>query len=105
MNAEYAMFYMSKTFSKRLALLRTKAGLTQQELASRAGMSISHLNRLENDQDKNPRKKTIDTLSSVLGVDPSALLYGVSKKERGEEEFEPVYMIPLLSGAVSAGQF
>ena len=46
----------------------------------------------------------MDALSQALDVDPSALLYGVSKKDK-EQEFEPVCMIPLLSGSVSAGQF
>ena len=55
---------------------REQALLTQQELADRAGIGLTTLNRIENDRAE-PHFRTIRKLAAALGVDPSELVKGV----------------------------
>jgi transcriptional regulator with XRE-family HTH domain len=52
---------------------RERALLTQQELADRAGIGLTTLNRIENDHAE-PHFRTIRKLAKALGVDPAALI-------------------------------
>jgi transcriptional regulator with XRE-family HTH domain len=52
---------------------RERALLTQQELADRAGIGLTTLNRIENDHAE-PHFRTIRKLARALGVDPAALV-------------------------------
>jgi transcriptional regulator with XRE-family HTH domain len=52
---------------------RERALLTQQELADRAGIGLTTLNRIENDHAE-PHFRTIRKLAKALGVDPTALI-------------------------------
>src|SRR5947199_9838652 len=59
---------------------RTEAGLTQQELADRAGLSVRALRDLEQDRVARPRAPSIRRLQAVLGLPDSRwaeLLAGV----------------------------
>ena len=53
--------------------VRERALLTQQELADRAGIGLTTLNRIENDHAE-PQFRTIRKLAKTLGVDPAALI-------------------------------
>jgi transcriptional regulator with XRE-family HTH domain len=53
--------------STRLQQLRQQAGLTQQELASKAGVTLSVLARIEAGRIKAPRWDTICALADALG--------------------------------------
>jgi transcriptional regulator with XRE-family HTH domain len=53
--------------------VRERALLTQQELADRAGIGLTTLNRIENDHAE-PHFRTIRKLAKALGVDPAALI-------------------------------
>jgi transcriptional regulator with XRE-family HTH domain len=53
--------------------VRERALLTQQELADRAGIGLTTLNRIENDHAE-PQFRTIRKLAKALGVDPAALI-------------------------------
>lgn len=55
-------------FAKRLRELRIKAGLTQEELAKRAGISVKYLQNLESDNPKNPTLITLSKLAKGLNV-------------------------------------
>jgi len=57
-------------FSKKLRESREKAGLTQQQLAEKAGIPQSHVSRLENKQ-HSPSAKTIQKLAIALNEDPT----------------------------------
>jgi len=62
--------------SKKIRDAREKAGMTQQQLAEKAGLPQSHISRLEKGQ-HSPAAKTLEKLSHALGVskkyfDPSA---------------------------------
>jgi len=60
----------------RIKELREKAGLTQAQLAAKAGLQQSHVSRLEN-AEYSPTHKTLEKIASAHGVevgsiDPSA---------------------------------
>ena len=55
-------------FGKRLKALREAAGLTQQQLAVKAGLSVSNLSQLEQGQKTDPRISTVAALAGALGV-------------------------------------
>lgn len=61
-----------KTFAKRLMLSRKSAGLTQQQLAEKAGIDRAIISRYEVGNAM-PRAKTIEKLAAALNV-PVALL-------------------------------
>jgi transcriptional regulator with XRE-family HTH domain len=52
---------------------RERALLTQQELAQRAGIGLTTLNRIENDHAE-PHFRTIRKLAKALRVDPAVLI-------------------------------
>jgi transcriptional regulator with XRE-family HTH domain len=52
---------------------RERALLTQQELAERAGIGLTTLNRIENDHAE-PHFRTIRKLAKALSVDPAVLI-------------------------------
>ncbi len=53
---------VSKQLGDRIRLLRQKQGLTQNELAQRAGISTKYLQNLEG---KDPKRASIDTLQGL----------------------------------------
>lgn len=53
--------------------VRERALLTQEELASRAGIGLTTLNRIENDRSE-PHFRTIRKLAKALDVDPRELI-------------------------------
>lgn len=53
--------------------VRERALLTQEELANRAGIGLTTLNRIENDRAE-PHFRTIRKLAKALDVDPAELL-------------------------------
>lgn len=53
----------------RLQELRKRAGLTQQELAVRAGVSLGAIAQLESGRRRFPRIKTALAIARVLGVE------------------------------------
>jgi transcriptional regulator with XRE-family HTH domain len=53
--------------------VRERALLTQEELAARAGIGLTTLNRIENDRAE-PHFRTIRKLAKALSVDPAELL-------------------------------
>jgi predicted ATPase/DNA-binding XRE family transcriptional regulator len=55
-------------FSRRLRRLRVAAGLTQQELAERAGVSVRAISDLEREINERPRRDTAAMLANGLGL-------------------------------------
>ena len=67
------------TFGQRLRELRTDRGLTQRELAGKAGISITYLSKLETGALPPPRERTILALADFLNAD-QAELFGLARK-------------------------
>lgn len=73
-------------FGARLRRLREAAGLTQEELASRAGLTAKAISALERGERKRPYPHTVRSLADALGLseeDRASLLAAVPR--RGEE--------------------
>lgn len=65
---------MKDSFASRLKYFRTAAGLTQQQLSTRSGVSRKQISDLEQEIQANPRDLTISKLAEALDVDPSNLV-------------------------------
>jgi transcriptional regulator with XRE-family HTH domain len=63
-------------FGTNLRRARTQSGLSQMELAGRAGLSVSQIYRLETGR-RDPRLRTIISLGRALGIDGADLLRGI----------------------------
>jgi DNA-binding XRE family transcriptional regulator len=57
----------SRYVGGRIKVLREKAGLSQSELAKRAGIPQPHLSRLEN-AEHSPTHKTLSRIAKALGI-------------------------------------
>jgi transcriptional regulator with XRE-family HTH domain len=67
------MVNINKQLGKRIRDWRTRRGLTQEELAHRAGLDYSYINQIENGR-RNPSVQTIDRIARALGVTANDLL-------------------------------
>jgi transcriptional regulator with XRE-family HTH domain len=68
------------TIGKRVARLRARRKLTQQELAERAGVSQAIISRLETDSRDNVTSDVLKGLAQVLGCTTDYLV-GMHEKE------------------------
>ena len=75
-------------FSYLLRRYRRRSGLTQEELAERAGLSLAAVSLLERGITQAPQKATVDLLSAALGlsVDEAADFMGQARVARRPEE-------------------
>lgn len=69
---------------KKIKTLRTSKGLSQEELAQQAGISLRTVQRIENDEAE-PRGDTLIRLAAVLNVKPEELT-AVEKPEPGDKK-------------------
>lgn len=58
-----------QTFAALLRRFRRASGLTQAELAERAGLSPEAISALERGVNRTPRRETVDLLAEALGLD------------------------------------
>jgi transcriptional regulator with XRE-family HTH domain len=65
---------LSKNIAFRLRTLREAAGLSQQEVAERADLSLSPITKMEQARKADPRASTIIALAAALGVKPGQLI-------------------------------
>src|SRR5829696_2135630 len=71
-----------------LRYIREKKGLTQQELAKRAGVTQDSVSRIETGE-RNPRRSTLEKLARALEVqDPSMLAFPMAPTITFEELIE-----------------
>ena len=61
---------------------REQAGLTQEQLADKAGMDQTTISRLETSPAANPTHRTIQRLAAALGIAPSRLQFTAPEPER-----------------------
>ena len=60
-------------YGKRLRKARLDKGLTQLELADKAGVSVNHYAQIERGE-KNPSVTTLTNIVEVLGLTPNDIL-------------------------------
>jgi transcriptional regulator with XRE-family HTH domain len=65
---------LSKNIAYRLRTLREAAGLSQQEVADRADLSLSLITKIEQARKADPRASTLIALAEALGVRPGQLI-------------------------------
>ena len=86
---------MTSQFSSLLRQLRSQAGLTQEELAQRSGLSVRTVRRLETGERANPQVGTVRLLADALRLDPGgragllAVADGQAPVEDGAAPAEP----------------
>ena len=73
---------MAARFGERLRQARLQRGLTQEELARRASVSIVTVAKLERSEHRRPTVDTAVKLAKALGVDPAWLLFGEGEDEQ-----------------------
>lgn len=59
------------TFAEMLRRCRVAAGLTQEQLAERAGLSVRGISDLERGVNRSPRASTAERLADALGLSPA----------------------------------
>lgn len=62
----------TSSFAALLHGLRTKAGLSQEELAHAAGVSVRALSYMERGRSRGPQRRTVQALAAALGLDAAA---------------------------------
>lgn len=73
----------SNKFGRAIRALRVTAGLTQEELADRAGLDRSYIGGVERGE-RNPTLSVIEKIAEGLGV-TEAELFSYSTKQRSGE--------------------
>jgi len=87
------------TFGALLRRRRQAAGLTQEALAERAGVSAKAISELERNPDRTPRLDTISLLADALDLDPAeraSLLAAAHPEPRPRAELVPGGRWPSL---------
>ena len=67
------MASLQETFAVTFTRIRIARGLTQEQLAARAGISVSYVSMLQRGQ-RSPPLETLEQLAKALGVKPVQLL-------------------------------
>jgi transcriptional regulator with XRE-family HTH domain len=71
---EYVHSMTAVGFGEYLRGLRKGAGLSQRELAERAGIDFTYLSKIENARVEPPAEATLRALARALAADPEELL-------------------------------
>jgi transcriptional regulator with XRE-family HTH domain len=69
-----------KRLLARLKQLRTQLGLTQEEFASKFGLSYKYYQAIEAGRKKDPRLSTLERLGSIHKMEPWQLLAPIADK-------------------------
>lgn len=88
---------MGETFGSALRAARRAAGVTQRELAERAGLDFTYISKLENDRIPPPAADTVVLLCNILGA-PADEFLALTRKLPSEVQH-------LLSSSPAAQEF
>jgi predicted ATPase/transcriptional regulator with XRE-family HTH domain len=96
----------SRPFGELLRDSRRAAGLTQEELAARAGLSARTLRKLENGESLTPRKDTLLLLADALGLSPEqhARFLSAARQARAGQQAGGNPPTPVLGAGVAESQ-
>ncbi|MCO6010091.1 helix-turn-helix domain-containing protein [Actinoallomurus purpureus] len=70
----------------RLKVARRHAEQTQEQLAERSGVNVDTIRKLEQGQRQSARVSTMNALANALGIETSALLFGVAEQEPARQD-------------------
>lgn len=91
------MATLRKRFGKQLQHLRKMRGMTQEELAEKAGLSWSHVNAIEGGRNS-PSFDSLERLGRVLGATLKDL-FGFPVPKESQRMRDPLtYLYELLQG-------
>ncbi|HEY1186716.1 MAG TPA: helix-turn-helix domain-containing protein [Gemmata sp.] len=74
---------LSKNIAYRLQTLRGATGLSQQEVADKAELSLSLVAKMEQGRKADPRASTLIALAGALGVRPGQLIEDLTPPPEG----------------------
>ncbi len=74
---------LSKNIAYRIRTLREAAGLSQQQVAERADLSLSLVAKLEQGRKADPRASTLLALAEAMGVRPGQLIEDLTPPPEG----------------------
>jgi len=74
---------LSKKIAYRIRTLREAAGLSQQEVAERADLSLSLVAKMEQGRKADPRASTILALAAAIGVRPGQIIEDLTAPPEG----------------------
>ena len=100
---------LSKNIAYRLRTLREAAGLSQQEVAERADLSLSLVAKMEQGRKADPRASTVLALAAALGVRPGQVLEDLTAPPddffpgKGKKGKKKKKLLAELVGAVVGG--
>src|SRR5690349_13243711 len=92
-----------QAFSVLLRQYREAAGLTQEQLAERAGLTVNGVSQLERGERRRPYPHTVQALAAALGLgeaERTAFLTAARAEPRGQPQ-APATPVPLPSGTVT----
>lgn len=89
----------SETMGRRLRRRRKQLGLSQVDLAHRAGINQGYLSEIERDR-RRPKRRMIDALAAALDM-PAAVLIGAGPEHDAPQPYDAA-RLPLF-GSVPAG--
>jgi predicted ATPase/DNA-binding CsgD family transcriptional regulator/DNA-binding XRE family transcriptional regulator len=96
----------SVPFGEQLRCHRETAGLTQERLAERAGLSVQGIAALESGRSQRPYPHTLRALAEALALSPddhAALVASAGSRQRGRIESHPESVVaPLPLSSVAA---
>lgn len=96
---------MASEFSAVLRQLRVQAGMTQEDLAERSGVSVSTIRGLESGKRSNPRMTTVQVLADALPLRPrereKLLSAAIRRDSGGDEQNESVPGQPAAHDALA----
>lgn len=85
---------------KAISLSRTRRGLTQAELARRAGLSVSYLSLLEQNKRTDPTLSTIQKLAEALRM-PTGVLFFLAAEQKELAGLDPELQEKLALAALT----
>lgn len=90
------MSEIAKAIGKRIRNYRTAQGLSQEQLAERAGCHHTYIGQLERGE-KNATVESIEKIAAALNVSLSTLFEKIGAAENTEEKSVPLLCYELLS--------
>lgn len=89
------------TIGAVIKILRASAGLSQQELAARVGVSASFLSLLERDK-REPTVRVLRGIGNTLGIPPGVLVAAALQSDQAAETPEGAKVVESLNHLIRA---